>query len=105
MLKPMVTLALCIPRKLILQLQARLNVHARQFLNEKLGSIWHRHLYHAPAALATLTPIVVAHHATILANLHLMRIGAEHQTLKKQLTGAVRDQTITLPLSETQTTQ
>lgn len=41
---------------------------------------------------------------TVLANIHIVRIRADHQPLKQKLRRTIRNQTISLHLSQTQTT-
>lgn len=65
-----------LPWELVIQLQARLDIHTHQLLDQQLGRVRHRHLDHAATALARLTPVVVAHHAARLAHVDLVRVGA-----------------------------
>lgn len=83
-------------RELIIELQASSYVHTHQFLNEKLGRVGDRHLHDAPRRLAPLTPVQIAHEAALLADVNLMAIGGDHETLEKQLAGSVGDKTITV---------
>jgi hypothetical protein len=114
-------LRLRIPREFILQSNRHLDIHATQFLNQKLSSIWHSDLADCLFTFAEFTVAAVAHLAaccivskilsiqtwtrlTLLANINIVRIRTDHQSLKQQLRSTVCNQTITFHLTQTQST-
>ena len=68
--------------KLILQLQACLDIHAQQLLYQQLGRVRDRHAHDALAALARLAPPMIPHHAALLADIAFMGVTAQHQSFE-----------------------
>jgi hypothetical protein len=77
---------------------------AAYLLKEEFSGVRNRELRHLFGAFAVRAPPVVAQQATFLARIHLELVRRDHEPFEQQLGGAVANETVTLHLTQSETT-
>ena len=91
-------------------MKSRLDHHPHQLLHQQLASIWDPHLADVLATLARATEVLLlldvclAEQTALAAHMHSVAVTHVEEALLQETTGAVTDHTVTLHLTETQTT-
>ena len=71
------------PWELVLQSQPCTDVHAHELLHQQLSGVRHSHLDHTTTSLTTLAPALVTHETALLADVDLVRVRRQHETLEQ----------------------